>query len=96
MVYGRLIGSFALDMADPSPALRELLSTIFAGLRDFVADLIAGAARQGAVTLDSEAFGDQFPGSCRGFHRAGQGPCRPRCARRGLGLLGAHLDLLVE
>ena len=95
MVYGCLIGSFALDLAESSPDLRQRLSVMFAALRDFVAGLVADAARHRGRDIDAEGFGDQFLAIVEGSIVLAKAHADPSVPRRGLALLGGHLDLLL-
>lgn len=93
---GCLLGSFTLDMAESSPEVRQLLSTMFGALRDMVAGLVAEAAQHRGRTIDAARAGDQFLAIVEGsivLAKAHQDPAIPR---RGIEMLGEHLDLLLE
>ncbi len=95
MIGGCLIGSFALDMAESSPDLRERMSTMFAALRDVVAGLVADAARSRGRVIDAAQFGDQFLAVLEGSIVLAKAHADPAAPRRGLVLLAQHLDLLL-
>lgn len=98
MVYGCLIGSMTLDMAESAPELRERLSQMFAALRDVVAGLVAGAAvaTDRAAEVDPAQFGDQFLAILEGSIILAKAHGDTMVPRRGLVLLGDHLDLLLR
>ena len=96
MTYGCLIGSFALDLAESSPQLRERLSTMFAALRDFVAGVVAAAAQDRGRAVDAGLYGDQFLAIVEGSIVLAKAHADPDVPRRGLGLLAEHLDLLLR
>jgi TetR/AcrR family transcriptional repressor of nem operon len=96
MRYGCLIGSLSLDMAETSPELRERLSTMFAALRDVVAGLVTEAADSRGRTVDADRFGDQFLAIIEGSIVLAKAHTDPAIPRRGLELLGDHLDLLLR
>jgi TetR/AcrR family transcriptional repressor of nem operon len=60
MEHGCLMGSFALDLSESSPQIRQQLSTMFSTLRHVVAGLIAEAARHRGRDLDAERLANQF------------------------------------
>jgi TetR/AcrR family transcriptional repressor of nem operon len=95
MRYGCLIGSFALDLAESWPDLRERLSSMFGDLRDVVAGLVADAARERGRTVDASRFGDQFLAVLEGSIVLAKAHNDPSAPQRGLVLLGEHLDLLL-
>jgi TetR/AcrR family transcriptional repressor of nem operon len=96
MTYGCLIGSYALDLAESSPQLRNRLSEMFGALRDVVAGLIAEAARQQRRELDAAALGDQFLAVLEGSIVLAKAHADPSVPRRGLTLFGEHLHLLLR
>lgn len=95
MVYGCLIGTFTLDMAESSPDLRQRLSVMFAALRDVVADLVDAAARHRGRQVDADLFGDQFLAILEGSIMLAKAHGDPTIPRRGVELLAGHLDLLL-
>ncbi|HJV08994.1 MAG TPA: TetR/AcrR family transcriptional regulator [Acidimicrobiales bacterium] len=95
MVYGCLIGTFTLDMAESSPDLRRRLATMFVTLRDVVAGLVADAARHRGRQVDAATFGDQFLAILEGSIVLAKAHGDPTIPRRGLELLAGHLDLLL-
>jgi TetR/AcrR family transcriptional repressor of nem operon len=96
LVYGCLIGSMTLDMAESSPELRQRLSAMFGDLRDMVAGLVADAALDRGREIDAAAFGDQFLAVVEGTIVLAKAHRDPDAPRRGLVLLGEHLDLLLR
>jgi TetR/AcrR family transcriptional repressor of nem operon len=96
MSYGCLIGSYALDLAESSPQIRRRLSEMFGALRDVVAGLIRGAAQHRGRELDAGALGDQFLAVLEGSIVLAKAHADPSVPRRGLALLGEHLDLLLR
>lgn len=96
MIAGCLIGSFSLDLAESSPDLRERLSTMFAALADVVTTLVGDAARSRGRVLDAEQFGEQFLAVIEGSIVLAKAHADPAAPRRGLVLLGEHLDLLLR
>jgi TetR/AcrR family transcriptional repressor of nem operon len=96
LTYGCLIGSFALDLAESSPALRDRLSEMFVALRGVVAGVVADAARQRGREIDAGAFGDQFLAVLEGSIILAKAHADPAVPRRGLALLAGHLDLLLD
>jgi TetR/AcrR family transcriptional regulator, transcriptional repressor for nem operon len=96
MTYGCLIGSYALDLAESSPQLRGRLSEMFGALRDVVAGLITEAAQHQGRKVDAQAFGDQFLAVLEGSIVLAKAHADPSVPRRGLALLGEHLDLLLR
>ena len=95
MAYGCLIGSYALDLSTSWPDLRERLSTMFAALRDFVANLVREAAAARGVAIDAEAFGDQFLTVIEGSIVLAKAHAEPTMPKRQMALLGQHLELLL-
>ena len=95
MVYGCLIGTFTLDLAETSPELRVRLSAMFVDLRDFVAGLIAAAAQHRGRDLDAGQLGDQFLAILEGSIVLAKAHADPSAPRRGVALLADHLDLLL-
>lgn len=95
MVYGCLIGTFTLDMAESSPDLRQRLSAMFAALRDVVAGLVGAAARHRGRQVDADLFGDQFLAILEGSIVLAKAHADPTIPRRGVELLAGHLDLLL-
>lgn len=95
MTYGCLIGSFSLDLAESSPALRDRLSEMFGALREVVAGVVAGAAAARGRTLDADGFGDQFLAVLEGSIILAKVHADPAVPRRGLALLAGHLELLL-
>lgn len=96
MIYGCLIGSMTLDMAESSPGLRERLSEMFVSLRDVVAGLVAAAAASRGRTVEADHFGDQFLAILEGSIVLAKAHCDPATPRRGVALLAQHLDLLFR
>jgi TetR/AcrR family transcriptional repressor of nem operon len=96
MAYGCLIGSYALDLAESSPELRRRLSEMFAALRDVVAGLIGEAAKHQGRDVDADALGNQFLAVLEGSIVLAKAHADPSVPRRGLALLGEHLDLLLR
>jgi TetR/AcrR family transcriptional repressor of nem operon len=96
MVYGCLIGSFALDLAESSPELRPRLSQMFVALRDVVAGLVAAAAAERGRELDAGRLGDQFLAVVEGSIVLAKAHADPSLPGRGLALFGEHLDLLLR
>ena len=95
MTYGCLVGSFALDLAESSPEIRERLAEMFTTLRLFVAGLVEQAASQRGRHLDAGRLGDQFLAVVEGSIVLAKAHADPSVPRRGLGLFGEHLDLLL-
>ena len=95
MLYGCLIGTMTLDMAESSPELRERMSQMFVALRNVVAGLVADAARHRGTEVDADRFGDQFLAILEGSIVLAKAHADPAVPRRGLALLGQHLDLLL-
>lgn len=96
MAYGCLIGSYALDLAESSPQLRQRLSAMFSALRDVVAGLIGEAAQQQGREVDADALGDQFLAVLEGSIVLAKAHADPSVPRRGLALFGEHVDLLLR
>ena len=95
MVYGCLIGTFTLDMAESSPELRLRLSAMLAALRDVVAGLVADAAEHQGREVDAGQLGDQFLAVLEGSIVLAKAHADPVAPRRAVALLGQHLDLLL-
>ena len=95
MVYGCLIGTFTLDMAESSPELRLRLSAMLAALRDVVAGLVADAAEHQGREVDAGQLGDQFLAVLEGSIVLAKAHADPAAPRRAVALLGQHLDLLL-
>jgi TetR/AcrR family transcriptional repressor of nem operon len=96
MAYGCLIGSMTLDLAETAPALRERMSAMFVALRDVVAGLVAAAAQQRGRSVDAAQFGDQFLAVLEGSIVLAKAHRDPAAPRRGVALLGDHLDLVLR
>ena len=96
MIDGCLIGSFALDLAESWPELRTRLSAMFAALRDVVAGLVRDAAAARGRDVEAGLFGDQFLAIVEGTIVLAKAHADPAMPRRGILLLGQHLDLLLS
>jgi TetR/AcrR family transcriptional repressor of nem operon len=96
MIYGCLIGSYALDLAESSPEVRRRLSDMFGALRDVVAGLLRDAAQHQGREVDADALGDQFLAVLEGSIILAKAHADPSVPRRGLALFGEHLDLLLR
>ena len=96
MVYGCLIGSFALDLAETWPDLQERTSTMFGALRDVVAGLVRDAANSRGRSLDADLFGDQFLAVVEGSIVLAKAHADPAITQRGITLFGQHLELLLR
>lgn len=95
MAHGCLLGSFTLDLAGSSEPVRQLASTMFAGLRDMVAALIADAAGHCGVTVDPAALGDHFLAVVEGALMLAKAYDEPTVPRANLRLFGHYLELLL-
>lgn len=95
MIKGCLLGSFALDLAESSPDVRERLSAMFVELRNMVADLIEPAARASGARLDAHALGDQFIAVLEGSIVLAKAHADPSATERGIWWFGQCLDLLL-
>lgn len=95
LLYGCLIGTFTLDLAETSPTVRERLSAMFVALREVVAGLVEEAARHRGREIDDGEFGDQFLAVLEGSILLAKAHADPALPRRGLNLLRQHLDLLL-
>ena len=96
MTYGCLIGSFALDLSESSPDIRERLAEMFTALRAFVAALVEQAAAHRGRDIDAGRFGDQFLAVIEGSIVLAKAHRDPSVPSRGIALLEDHLDLLLR
>lgn len=96
MANGCLLGNFSLDIAESSPEIRRLISTMFLDLREVVAGLIAEAAAQQGIEVDARDLGDQFLAVLEGSNVLAKAHADRAARRRGIQFFGEHLALLLD
>lgn len=94
-VHGCMLGSLSLDLAETAPEVRRLLASMFAELRDMVAELVAAAAADRGRELDAARLGDQFLAVLEGSIVLAKAHGDPAIRRHGMDLYGEHLALLL-
>jgi TetR/AcrR family transcriptional repressor of nem operon len=95
MANGCMLGAMSLDLAESSPDVRALLSTMFAELRDVVGGLIEDAAKHRGVQIDAGRLGDQFLAVIEGSIILAKAHDDQSVRRHGMELFGQHLEFLL-
>lgn len=96
MVDGCVLGTLSLDLAESSPAIRELLSRMFAELRDLVGDLIAEAANRRGIAVDAERLGDQFLALVEGSIILAKARDDQAVRRQSMEFFSEHVTVLLD
>lgn len=96
MVDGCMLGTLSLDLAESSPAIRELLSGMFDELRDLAGGLITQAADHRGVEIDADRLGDHFLALIEGSIILAKARDDQAVRRHSMELFSEHLALLFD